>query len=155
MINATTVATGGRHDGVFPAGLIPGPYRAQIVPAALGEESYTVPTQETGSLPSADLDMEFVVSDLDLSLTDSDVADPSGHWGSEAQALLRRYVPQFYAPGTGEDTKPPTQASLLFRDRRDSDADIPLTQDFIQEYDRISKEPRLCTPAALRCAFQF
>ena len=95
------------------------------------------------------------MSDSVLSLADSEGAERGGHWGSESQALLRRYLPQFYAPEPSQETVPPTQASLLFRDRRDQAADIPLTQDFIQEYDRVSKEPRLRTPATLRRTFRF
>ena len=132
--------------------------RDRAVPAALGappgEESYPVP-MDTASALTVDPDMESVMSDSVLSLADSEGAERGGHWGSEAQALLRRYLPQFYAPEPSQETVPPTQASLLFRDRRDQAADIPLTQDFIQEYDRVSKEPRLRTPATLRRAFRF
>ena len=131
---------------------------ARAIPAALGappgEESYPV-TMDTASVLTVDPEMESVMSDSVLSLADSEGAERGGLWGSEAQALLRRYLPQYYAPEPSQETVSPTQASLLFRDRRDQAADIPLTQDFIQEYDRVSKEPRLRTPATLRRAFRF
>ena len=66
--------------------------------------------------------------------------------GDKAQTLLRKYLPQFYCTDQGSEGQAETPASLLFRGRADSGAGIPLTDDFQQEYARISREPKLSTP---------
>ena len=84
---------------------------------------------DTVSLLTVDPDNGVRYVRFGVILADSEGTKRGGRLGSEAQVLLRRYLPQFYAPEPSEETESPTQTSLLFRDRRDQSADIPLTQD--------------------------
>ena len=100
------IETGSFHDGISPPGLSPNPYGPQpqirrrdgrALRTPPGEETYTVPDQDTGIPPGADMDVESVVSDSILSLSDSEPAGPGERLGSEAQALLRTYLSHFYS----------------------------------------------------------
>ena len=90
-----------------------------------------------------------------LSTDDPELAASDQQAGDKAQALLRKYMPQFYttSQGDGSQTEPP--GSLLFRSRSDPGIGIPLTADFQQEYARIAREPSVRTPAALRKSYRF
>ena len=75
--------------------------------------------------------------------------------GDEAEALLLRYLGEFYSVPT-ETPESQAQPSMLFRSGAEPDTGIPLTPDFKREYERIAKEapPRGTAPALTR-AFLF
>ena len=111
---------------------------------------------DTASALTVDPDMESVMSDSRVI--------PGGLLRARNAAVIGVRRPRLSYGDTSHSSMPPNPARrrsllrrppLLFRDRRDQAADITLTQDFIQEYDRVSKEPRLRTPATLRRAFRF
>ena len=62
------------------------------------------------------------------------------HIGEEAEALLLRYLGEFYSV-PAETPESQAQPSMLFRSGTEQDAGIPLTPDFKREYERIAKEP--------------
>ena len=107
-------------------------------------------------MPVHDVDSESSLSGSVLTTA----ADPEAtaadlRLGDKAQTLLRKYLPHFYCTDQGSEGQAETPASLLFRGRADSGAGIPLTDDFQQEYARISREPKLSTPSALRRSYRF
>ena len=107
-------------------------------------------------MPVHDVDSESSLSGSVLTTA----ADPEARaadlrLGDKAQTLLRKYLPHFYCTDQGSEGQAETPASLLFRGRADSGAGIPLTDDFQQEYARISREPKLSTPSALRGSYRF
>ena len=75
--------------------------------------------------------------------------------GDEAEALLLRYLGEFYSVTT-ETPESQAQPSMLFRSGAEPDMGIPLTPDFKREYERIAKEapPRGTAPFLSR-AFLF
>ena len=75
--------------------------------------------------------------------------------GDEAEALLLRYLGEFYSVTT-ETPESQAQPSMLFRSGAEPDTGIPLTPDFKREYERIAKEapPRGSAPFLSR-AFLF
>ena len=75
--------------------------------------------------------------------------------GEEAEALLLRYLGEFYSVAT-ETPESQAQPSMLFRSGAEPDTGIPLTPDFKREYERIAKEgpPRGTAPFLSR-AFLF
>ena len=75
--------------------------------------------------------------------------------GDEAEALLLRYLGEFYSVTT-ETPESQAQPSMLFRSGAEPDTGIPLTPDFKREYERIAKEapPRGTAPFLSR-AFLF
>ena len=124
-------------------------------PAALGAP----PGEETFPVPAPPLDMDFDTessfSGSVLSMEDPEAAIAEFRVGSQAEALLRKYLPQFYGVSQGDGTQTEPSDSLLFRSRPDTAQGIPLTADFQREYARVSKESKLRTPAALRKAYRF
>ena len=129
-----------------------------IPPAALGAPpgEETFPGSDIYPMPVHDVDSESSLSGSVLTTA----ADPEAtaadlRLGDKAQTLLRKYLPQFYCTDQGSEGQAETPASLLFRGRADSGAGIPLTDDFQQEYARISREPKLSTPSALRRSYRF
>ena len=75
--------------------------------------------------------------------------------GEEAEALLLRYLGEFYS-AAAEGPRQQEHPSLLFRDDGEPESGIPLTPDFRREYERISKEaPPRGTAASLKRAFLF
>ena len=75
--------------------------------------------------------------------------------GEEAEALLLRYLPEFYSVKEDEP-QPKAHPSLLFRTGEEAVGGIPLTPDFKKEFERISKEfPPKGKAPLLRRAFTF
>ena len=77
------------------------------------------------------------------------------HLSEEAEALLLRYMEEFYTvqPDTAEQQPQP---SMLFRSGAEPDLGIPLTADFKQEYERLAREPPpRGPPPSLRRSFLF
>ena len=75
--------------------------------------------------------------------------------GEEAEALLLRYLGEFYADPPADSPKP-AQHSMLFRKGTEQTSGIPLTPDFIQEYERLADEtPPRGAQASLARAFAF
>ena len=60
--------------------------------------------------------------------------------GEEAEALLLRYLGEFYSTPV-QTPESQAQPSMLFRSTAEQEAGIPLTPDFKREYERIAKEP--------------
>ena len=126
------------------------------VPAALGappgEETWADP-----ALPPMDreFDVESSLSGSVLSVDEPDPGAPEIVIGDKAQALLKKYLPQFYGETQDSDQQAVPSASLLFRSRPGATQGIPLTADFQQEYARLTQDAKLRTPVALRRAFKF
>ena len=59
------------------------------------------------------------------------------HLSEEAEALLLRYLKEFYAVQPDAAEQQP-RVSLLFRTGAEPDPGIPLTADFKREYERIA-----------------
>ena len=74
------------------------------------------------------------------SLASAEVLPGLRHLGEEAEALLLRYMGEFYAPPL-EPAEPLASASRLFKSGTGPSPGIALTPDFKQEYERIAKEP--------------
>ena len=110
-----------------------------------------------GSMPQSAFTDSDIISVTSGAPSTRDLEPPSGlrHLSEEAQALLLRYLGEFYTTKT-EETAQQAQPSLLFRAGSEPAADIPLTADFRQEYERIAAEaPARGTAAPLRRAFLF
>ena len=89
------------------------------------------------------------------SLREQDIPSGLRRLGEEAEALLLRYLREFYAAAPEEAPQQLPQ-SMLFRSGTEPDSGIPLTPDFVREYERIAKEapPRGVT-SSLGKAFPF
>ena len=128
------------------------PPPAAALGAPPGEETY--PVQEV--FPVDDYyETESSFSGSVLSTDDPELAATVQQSGDKAQELLRKYLPQFYGTGQGEEAQTGPSGSLLFRSRADPGSGIPLTSDFQQEYGRIADGPSVRIPTAIRKSFKF
>ena len=107
------------------------------------------------SITDSDIDRASMISSTVTSTLDTEVHHNLGHISEEAEALLLRYLPEFYSVDTDDQASEP-QSSLLFRGRSEPEGGIPLTTDFRGEYERLGKETRARkrTPS-LQKAFRF
>ena len=166
---------------VFPAGQQPSLFPPHRAPAALGalpgEEFFPpqapavpadVPTQSERSIitetshsdwsslqgPSTtDPDAWSVISGAP-SLVEQEATLGLKHLSEEAEALLLRYLKEFYAVQPDAAEQQP-RASLLFRSGAEPDPGIPLTADFKREYERIARGAHKGTLPTLRRVFLF
>ena len=166
---------------VFPAGQQPALFPPHRAPAALGappgEESFppqahTVPaessTQSEGSIftetsesdwptlhgpTTVDTDVLSVTSGAP-SLVEQEATLGLKHLSEEAEALLLRYLKEFYAVQPDAADQQP-RASLLFRSGAEPDPGIPLTTDFKREYERIARGAHKGALPTLKRAFMF
>ena len=126
------------------------------VPAALGappgEETWADPALLPGE---RDFDTESSLSGSVLTADEPEPGAPEIVIGDKAQALLKKYLPQFYGEAQGSYQQAEPSASLLFRSRSGAAQGIPLTADFQQEYARLTQDAKLRTPGPLRRAFKF
>ena len=109
------------------------------------------PTRPT----SSDMDAE-VWSVTSTAPTLSEVEAPQAfHLSEEAEALLLRYLGDFYSVPADPVADHP-QGSRLFRADAGPSPGIPLTADFKAEYDRIANEPiPTLRSSGIRRAFLF
>ena len=104
------------------------------------DDTYETESSFSGSVLPTD--------DPELAIVDQQVGD-------KAQALLCKYMPQFYTTNQADGSQAEPSGSLLFRSRSDSGTGIPLTDDFQQEYARLAREPTVRTPSSLRKLYRF
>ena len=168
----TTAPPAGQQPSLFP------PHRA---PAALGappgEEFFPpqahtvtaeVSTQSEGSIftetsqsdwstlqgpTTADTDVWSVISGAP-SLVEQEATLGLKHLSEEAEALLLRYLKEFYAVQPDAAEQQP-RASLLFRSGAEPDPGIPLTAVFKREYERIARGAHKGALPTLKRAFLF
>ena len=138
------------------------PTRAPHVPVASGfqpEESSTTEASVSDwssvqGPPPSDSDAWSVTSGAP-SLIEPEASPGLKHLGEEAEALLLRYLNEFYSVQPDTPDQQP-QASMLFRAGAEPDLGIPLTADFKREYTRIAQAPPpRGAPYALKHAFLF
>ena len=167
----------------YPAGQQPPIFPPHRAPAALGappgEEAFPpqappVPadefTQSEGSVftessrsdwstiqgsATADPDVWSVTSG-GPSIMDQEATLGLKHLSEEAEALLLRYLKEFYAVQPDAAEQQP-RVSLLFRTGAEPDPGIPLTADFKREYERIAQglERKGTQTNILRRSFRF
>ena len=97
----------------------------------------------------------FSVGSSAPSYVEPELPTAMSHLSEETEALLLRYLGEFYAVTPDQASSQP-QGSRLFRTETSPSPGIPLTADFKAEYERIAQEPPLTPRAAsLRRAFEF
>ena len=98
-----------------------------------------------------------MVSDFwgSVPLIEQEAAPGLKHLSEEDEALLLRYLNEFYLVQPVTAVQQP-YASMLFRSGNEPDSGIPLTADFKREYARIARvPPPKGAPSTLRQVFLF
>ena len=106
------------------------------------------------SVSDTDIDRASVYSSTATSVPDTEAHPNLGHISDEAEALLLRYLPEFYTVDT-DNQATESRSSLLFRGRPEPDSGIPLTPDFRREYERLGKQTRALRKPPLKSSFRF
>lgn len=108
-------------------------------PALAGEDTASV-SDDFSSYDTASSNQDvFSVSSGAPPSLEPDIAPGLRHLSEEAEALLLRYLSEFYAVQPAAVGRP--SSSLLFRADAGPPPGIPLTEDFRAEYTRIAEEP--------------
>ena len=129
----------GEESFALPMGPPPPPAR---------EQGYTDPLSALSSKSDWSSLPESSASDADVwsvtstapALSEAEAPPALRHLSEEAEAPLLRYLGEFYSVPADPAASQP-QGSRLFRADAAPSPGIPLTADFIAEYDRIANEP--------------
>ena len=151
---ASGLATRAQVDYSMPPANFPLPLTAPNPSTSL-LQGLLEPSAASGSDPPTSNDWDSMsTSSAAPSLAGTEAPPGLRHLSEEAEALLLRYLEEFYTvrPDPVEHQPP---ASRLFRGGSATQPGIPLTADFKEEYGRIAREPPKGSLAGLRRAFSF